>query len=63
MADRLPIYEIESEIIARLQTDRRLILVVSLAEIACPKDRESFEISFRCRRYGCNGRRGKWVAI
>ncbi len=26
MADRLPIYEIESEIIARLQTDRRLIL-------------------------------------
>src|SRR5258706_11038726 len=26
MADRLPIYDIEHEIIARLQTDRRLIL-------------------------------------
>src|SRR4051812_29161569 len=26
MADRLPIYEIEREIISRLQTDRRLIL-------------------------------------
>jgi ATP-dependent helicase HrpB len=26
MADRLPIYEIENELIARLKTDRRLIL-------------------------------------